>query len=272
MSIPGPNDYLARLPPSQLLPTMTFYGSRNAPNPRRVEIFLAEHKMYEGKQYKYVDINLQKQEHKRFGRYETPNHKVPMLIIENDPDPEDGEEGILAESVAICRYIEERDKLTGICLFGRTPLERATIEMWTRRIDFELLHSGVGPAWINGTVLAPMRKLRRMKDHPDLLQQGIKTIHSFYKELNGKLSQPGYGNYVAGGNAFTIADITLLCVLDFAAGPVFVRPKWNQLKHLKAWHVRVSQRDSVRIHFNPYLGKNGVQTYENDTTKTKSKM
>jgi glutathione S-transferase len=43
----------------------------------------------------------------------------------------------LAESVAICRYVEEL--YPDPPLFGITPIERAMIEMWNRRMEFELL-------------------------------------------------------------------------------------------------------------------------------------
>lgn len=46
----------------------TLYGARGAPNPRRVQVFLAEHGLAEGKGYAYIDINMAKGEHKRGGR------------------------------------------------------------------------------------------------------------------------------------------------------------------------------------------------------------
>jgi glutathione S-transferase len=43
----------------------------------------------------------------------------------------------LAESVAICRYVEELHPDPP--LFGATPIERALIEMWNRRMELELM-------------------------------------------------------------------------------------------------------------------------------------
>jgi glutathione S-transferase len=47
------------------------------------------------------------------------------------------------------------------------------------------------------------------------------------------------------GERFTVADISALCMIDFAAAMVDLRPD-DALQHLWAWHGRVSQRSSIR--------------------------
>ena len=254
--IPSPNDYLPSLPPSQLTPTMTFYGTRGAPNPRRVEIFFAEHHMYENKQYNYVNINLKEMEHKKNGKYATPNQKVPMLTIEYDPDPEQQPhgEGVLVESVAICKYIEERDHVSGACLFGFLPMEKATIEMWTRRIEFELFLGAVGKAWLQSPLLQSLRKKKGLADRPNDYTEGVRLSHTFYNNMERILSKENYGAYIAGGDRFSVADITLLCVLDFGSGLVGIIPKWKELPYLKKWYQLCCERESIqKYHPNPYL-------------------
>ena len=55
-----------------------------------------------------------------------------MPVLELD----DG--AFLSESVAICRYVEEELKPEPN-MFGVIPRERAEIEMWNRRMEFEIL-------------------------------------------------------------------------------------------------------------------------------------
>ena len=188
--------------------SLTFYSSRGAPNPRRVEVFLAEHGLREGEVrprvapclcscmmlqqrctprpaspldtprqgwaqavmqgsgpshlllvfsteqgYDFVDIEMGAGQHKKGGKYTTPNQKVPMMVLE------DGTQ--LGESVAICRYVEETIGENGL-LFGTDPTERALIEMWQRRVELELLSGAVGKAWINGPVLGSFPRFPRV--------------------------------------------------------------------------------------------------------------
>lgn len=235
-------------------PPITFYGSRGAPNPRRVEIFLAEHGLREGVGYSYVDVNMMKGEHKRGGKYETPNQKVPMLTV--------GSEAI-GESVAICRFVEESAADPAVCLFGRGALERAKVEMWNRREELELFHGAVGKAWIHGPYLAELRKQRGLVGHDSELQLGLRGAQSFYRELDRELATRPF----VAGDAFTVADITLLCVLDFGAGPVRVPMCWSALPNLKAWHQRVSARESVRLHPDPYAPKGDLYADRNMESK-----
>ena len=51
------------------------------------------------------------------------------------------------------------------------------------------------------------------------------------------------GQVFGNGHAYTIADILLLCTVDFAG---FVGlPMPDDLTHLLAWHARVSARPSA---------------------------
>ena len=149
-----------------------------------------------------MDIEMGKGEHKKGGKYPTPNQKVPMMVLP------DGTQ--LGESVAICRFIEETHGENGL-LFGREPLERALIEMWQRRVELELLSGAVGKAWINGPVLEGLRAARGLEGHDSELQLGLGAAQSFYREMDEVLS----GRPYLAGDSFSIADITLLCVLDF---------------------------------------------------------
>ena len=105
---------------------MKLYNSNLAPNPRRVRIFLAE----KGVEVPRVEVDLAKLEHKRpeFSAL-NPFETIPVLELD------DGTR--IAESIAICRYVEELQPEPN--LFGRTALERALIEMWQRQLELRLL-------------------------------------------------------------------------------------------------------------------------------------
>ena len=76
---------------------------------------------------------------------------------------------------------------------------------------------------------------------PASRERGDKLTRAYFKRLNDELSQR---DYIA-GDRFTVADITALCWIDFAAGMVFLRPE-DELDALWKWHQRVSRRDSVK--------------------------
>src|SRR5271156_4905521 len=105
---------------------MKLYNSDLAPNPRRVRIFLAE----KGVEIPRIEVDLAKLE-QRAPEFSALNPFQTIPILELD----DGTR--IAESIAICRYIEELWPEPN--LFGLTALERATIEMWQRQLELRLL-------------------------------------------------------------------------------------------------------------------------------------
>src|SRR5277367_5500046 len=105
---------------------MRLYNSNLAPNPRRVRIFLAE----KGVTIPRIEVDLAKLEHKtpEFSAL-NPFQTIPVLELD------DGTR--IAESIAICRYMEELWPEPN--LFGLTPVEQGTIEMWQRQLEWRLL-------------------------------------------------------------------------------------------------------------------------------------
>jgi len=96
-----------------------------APNPRRVRIFLAE----KGIDIPRVEVDLPGGEN-RTAAFRALNSlgQVPVLQLD------DG--GVITESLAICRYLEELHPEPS--LFGGNPRDRARIDMWERRISNEI--------------------------------------------------------------------------------------------------------------------------------------
>ena len=95
---------------------MKLYNSNLAPSPRRVRIFLAE----KGVSIPCVEVDLAKLDHKspEFSAL-NPFETIPILELD------DGTR--IAETIAICRYIEALWSEPN--LFGVTAIEQVTIEM-----------------------------------------------------------------------------------------------------------------------------------------------
>ena len=69
------------------------------------------------------------------------------------------------------------------------------------------------------------------------MERGKGTVARFYRRLDEDLA----GSAFIAGDKFTIADITALCAVDFAAGAARV-PVPDDCGNLKRWHAEVSAR------------------------------
>src|SRR5258706_8590431 len=106
---------------------MKLYGApMPAPNPRRVRIFLAE----KGVDLPETPIDLMKREHK------SPEH-VARNSLGQVPTLELDDGRTISETVAICRYFEELHPQPP--LFGGDAFEKATVDMWVRRIEIQFI-------------------------------------------------------------------------------------------------------------------------------------
>lgn len=207
---------------------MKLYDMRVAPNPRRVRIFLAE----KGIEVPCVEINI------RAGENLTPEFRavnprgvLPTLQLEDGT--------VIDESTAICRYFEELQPDPP--LMGRTPLEKATIECWTRRVEFDA-GQPVMDAFRNSFPPYAERAVpgrSGLKAIPELVERGKARLEDFYAFIDPRLAE---SEYVA-GPAFSIADITLLCIADFARAVKLPTPEGRE--HFARWHAQVSARPSA---------------------------
>ena len=75
----------------------------------------------------------------------------------------------------------------------------------------------------------------------ELATRGKASLERFYSRLEEVLADQ---TYVA-GDTFSIADITALCTIDFAAGAARM-PIPDSCSHVKRWHEAVSARDSAK--------------------------
>lgn len=201
---------------------MLFFDSPNpAPNPRRVRIFAHE----KGIALPMRELSIPAREHKapEFLAL-NPRGQTPALQLDDGT--------VIAESVAICRYLEGLHPEPP--LFGTGAKEQALVEMWNRRVEM-ILMPPVGAVWVH--------------------------THKFTAALPGRIAEWGEANRPKVGEAmaffdaalkgreflaadhYTVADILLLCTLDFATFIGAAMPE--ELTNLRAWHARVSARPSA---------------------------
>ncbi|MDX2367298.1 MAG: glutathione S-transferase [Colwellia sp.] len=200
---------------------MKIYQTHNAPNPRRVRMFLSEKNIE--MDYQEVDIaagdNLTPAM-----KAKNPTTKLPFLELDDGT--------CIGETVAICRYFEEIKPENP--LMGRTALEKAQVEMWQRRIEFHLLQP-VSMCFVHTTGFFK----DRMKPVAEWGEISGQNAVAYFEELNEHFSK---SNYLV-DDYFSIADITLLCSIDFAR-VVKIRVD-EEYTHLLDWYKRVSSRSSA---------------------------
>lgn len=200
---------------------MKIYQTHMAPNPRRVRMFLAEKNIE--MDYQEVDIaagdNLTPEM-----KAKNPTTKLPFLELDDGT--------CIGETVAICRYFEEIKSENP--LMGRTALEKAQVEMWQRRIEFHLLLP-VSMCFVHTTGYFKDR-MKPVAEWGDISGQ---NAVAYFEELNEHFSKSSY----LVEDYFSIADITLLCSIDFAR---VVKLRVNEkYTHLLDWYARVSSRSSA---------------------------
>ena len=208
---------------------MKLYDCQMAPNPRRVRVFLAE----KGVDIPKTEVSIIEGENLK-PEYLAVNPRGLLPTLELD----DGSR--IDETIAICRYIEETQPEPN--LMGRDALEKAQIESWQRHMEFDGLNP-TGEMFRNS--FDPFKNrglpgLENVQAIPELAARGKAGVERFYERLEQRLSQSAY----VAGERYTIADITALCVVDFASFAKMGIPEANT--NTKRWHTDVSSRPSAK--------------------------
>ncbi len=201
-----------------------------APSPRRVRMFLAE----KGLTIPTVSVDLAKGEQLTPAyRAKNPRCTVPMLELEDGT--------CIWDTLAICEYLETL--YPEVAMFGRNPAEHARVVMWYQRMEWDGFAAtadvfrNANPAFKNRSLTGATPSAQI----PGLIERGRERIAAFYHDLNDRLST---SENVA-GNFFSLADIQLLCVLDFATG-------WGRMHipedcaALSTWHRNAGARLSSK--------------------------
>lgn len=202
---------------------MKIYDFTLAPNPRRLRIFVAEKGLKIP--YEQVDILSGKNRTPEF-LAKNPAGGLPVLELDDGT--------YLAESVAICRYLEALHPEPN--LMGRNPREQAEIEMWSRRIELSLF-APVGRAFQHTNPLFASR----LKQFAEYGATQREAAHQQLAWLDTQLK----GREFIAGPRFTIADIHSYVAIDFGLQMAGLKLD-PALKELGRWHAAVSSRPSAK--------------------------
>lgn len=207
---------------------MRLFDFNRAPNPRRARMFIAE----KGLQVPLVNVDLYSMEQlsPEFLAI-NPGGTLPVL------ETEDGQ--YLAETVAICHYLEQR--FPEPVRMGHSPEEQATVLMWNNIIEqtgmvaiAEVLRNW-SPGFRNrafpGTVDYPQM--------PALIDRGRQRMEQFFDRMETQLT----GREFLASRDYSLADISLLAMTDFA-GWVKVDPQRTR-PQLRRWYAMASDRPSA---------------------------
>ncbi len=201
---------------------MKLYDSTLAPNPRRVRIFLAE----KGIEVPIVAVDIVNAENRQPAFLaKNPLGGVPILELDDGT--------IISESTAICRYFEELQP--DPVLMGTDARDRAIVEMWLRRIEFEV-------------AFPIMQTFRNTHDFfkgriPQVPEWGAVCKKQALKQLAWLDGEMADRPFVA-GDRYSIADITLLIGVDFGrVSGIRIDPEH---KNLNRWYGEVSSRPSAK--------------------------
>jgi glutathione S-transferase len=201
---------------------MKLFDGGRAPNPRRVRVFLAE----KGIEVPLVPVDMAALEHREQPiRSRNPLQRLPVLELDDGT--------IITESVAICRYFEELQPQPP--LFGQGALGKAQVEMWQRRMEFNLFGC-VAAAFRH---IHPAMKEWEIPQIPEWGEANKSKAVAFLKVLDGELAQREF----AAGDAYSIADITGLVAIDFMKPARIKVPE--ECVNVLRWHSAISSRPSA---------------------------
>ena len=203
---------------------MKLYSAKLALSPWKVLIFIAEKGI---KNIEIINLDLTNKEHKT-DEYKAiaPNSRVPSLVLDDGT--------AILETSAICRYLE--------CLypepnlFGESPMEIATIEMWYALSSHELMlplahgfrHTHPG-----------MKELENQNEEFGLAQRGVarKSLKYFDKVISDR-------EFIA-GERFTYADIQVASVLMYLVQ--LNKIELSEYENLSEYITQISRRPSFSI-------------------------
>ena len=201
---------------------MKLFDGGRAPNPRRVRVFLAEKEL----EVPLVPVDMGAMGHKQEQvSSRNPLQRLPVLELDDGT--------IITESVAICRYFEELHPEPA--LFGKGALGRAQVEMWQRRMEFNLL-SSVAQAFRH---IHPAMKEWEIPQIPEWGEANKPKAIDFLKLLDAELANREF----AAGDSYSIADITGLIAIDFMKPARIKVPE--ECTNVLRWHLAISNRPSA---------------------------
>ena len=204
---------------------MKLYEFEAFANPRRVRVFAAEL----GIALEREQVDVLAGEHLQFEHLQrNPYGAVPTLELDDGTT--------ISESATICRYLADLNtENKHSSLLGNTSAERALIDMWDRRVEHGLL--GAVASFFHHSTEGLASDQYRNGDWGRHNKEAVATeMHRLDKQLQEN-------KYLA-GETFSMADITALCAVDFAA--LLGIPITDDHTALQGWYALVNTRESVR--------------------------
>jgi len=200
---------------------MKLYDGGRAPNPRRGRLFFAGKG---GPLPDLVPVDIAKKEHRSeaFTRL-NPAQRLPVLELDDGT--------ALAETIAICRYVEALHPQPA--LFGREAKEQATIEMWNRRVELGLFASVAAVFRHSHPSMAELEE-----QVPEWAEANRDQVDDHLWLLELQLAS----NAFVCGETLTVADITAGIAIDFMKPSRIPLPE--DFVHIRRWHGELSTRPS----------------------------
>lgn len=200
---------------------MKLYSDRYAPSPRRVRMYCAEKRL----PLDVVEVGIATGENLDAGyRNVNPLGELPTLELD------DGTR--VTESIAICRWLEERHPAPP--LFGRTPDERREVNRWIDRLMFRMyvptthVFRNTAPFWAT-----------RLTQVPAWADVQRTAVLEEYAALDAHLA----GRAFVVGDSFTMADVVAFTTVEFG--------KFSKLRllpaqvHAQRWYDAIRARPSA---------------------------
>jgi glutathione S-transferase len=208
---------------------LKLYQSNGSPNSRRVRIYLAERGICASTIP--VDLGVKEQFSDAYAAI-NPRRVVPTLVLDDGT--------AIGEVPAIWRYLEEA--YPDRPLYGTTPKEKALVTMWERRAELEgfaAVMEGVrnAAAGLEGRAIAGPHGYEQI---PQLVERSKLRVANFLSDLNARLADVPF----VAGERFSVADITALVTIDFAA-KAFAISAPQEHRALTTWYEEVSARPSM---------------------------
>ena len=199
---------------------MKLFVSVRAPNPRRVQLFLAAKQldlMAIGLQLVQVDLSAKENRQAAYLQL-NPLGQIPALQLDDGT--------VIADSIAICRYLEL--SYPAHPLFGESALEQAKIDQLSRQAEQEILYPLMSafqhghPFWAG--------KVEQLAEFAPLARRRAFGRFGYFEQILAS------EQYLYGGK-LSVADLTLYAALDF--GRLAGLKVDEQHPHLLAYYQRL---------------------------------
>jgi glutathione S-transferase len=178
------------------------YTDETAPNPRRVQIFIAEKGLEIPREF--VSLREGAHMHPDFVAL-NPDRVVPALVLDDGT--------VISESVAICRYLDAAHPERPLC--GATPREVGLVSMWVRRLELQL-YQPVQDAYRNSRPAFAGRALPGSRGEVPQIADLVPRAQQCFGRMSKKLDQRLSGRDFILGEKLSLADIIAYTTLAFA--------------------------------------------------------